>query len=53
MSDLPKGDEESNKYPDLDLAQTVFEYEQDREGGGNAEASKACAQAPSPNIGLS
>ena len=41
MSDLPKGDEESNKYPDLYLAQTVFEYEQDREGGGNAEASKA------------
>lgn len=41
MSDLPKGDEESNKYPDLGVAQKVFEYEQDREGGGNGDEPKA------------
>ena len=41
MSELPKGDKESNKYPDLGLAQTVFEYEQDRESGGNGDGPKA------------
>jgi hypothetical protein len=37
MSDLPKGSEEANKYPDLTLAQTIYEYEQGRKVGGNAE----------------
>ena len=40
MSDLPKSDKEGTNYPDLGLAQTVFEYEQDREGGGNGEGPK-------------
>ena len=41
MSELPKGDKESNKYPNLGLAQIVFEYEQDRECGGNGDGPKA------------
>ena len=34
MSDLPKGDEESNKYPDLYLAQTVFDMSRTVRAGG-------------------
>jgi hypothetical protein len=37
MGDLPKGNEEATKYPDLGLAQTIYEYEQERKAGGGSE----------------
>jgi len=40
MSDLPKGNEESVKYPDLAIAQTLFEYEQDLKNGANGAVQK-------------
>jgi hypothetical protein len=40
MSDLPKGNEESVRYPDLAMAQTLFEYEQELKNGANGAVQK-------------